>query len=227
VRVPALISLLPDKARHQIPPAAGLALATAVIILLLGLAFALSRETTYQSSVPLVLVPAPREQDDLATLLSSVERSGTIGTYVELISSADTLRGAGSPPVEIDVRAIPASRVVTVTAKGAKDEVTPAVEAVVTATEVRSRALGDLWRIRSLDRASAPVAEPPTTATMIGAVFVLAVLGGLFVFVAVSRVATPGGSRWPSLASREEANSRVARPVETAGSRASGRARKR
>jgi hypothetical protein len=189
VPVPTWLRALSEQLRRQPPAGVWLPALTAILILLGGLVFALFRPTTYQSTVELVLVPAPRQQDDLASLLSSVERSGTIGTYVELITSSDTLQAAGDPPVDVSVRAVPASRVITVTAKGDRAVVARAVEAVVDATQRRSSDLGDLWRLRRLQRASQPVAEAPTKPTIIGAVLLLSILGGLFVFVVVTRLA--------------------------------------
>src|SRR4051812_24497959 len=103
-------------------------LAVALAILVVGVAYAFARPAEYQSGATLVLTPSPNKPADQPTLLDSFQRSGTVGTYVELLASDDTLRRAGSPNVTLAVRAIPDSRALRLTTTGDKDVVRPALD---------------------------------------------------------------------------------------------------
>ncbi len=73
--------------------------AVGTVIFAAGVAYTLIRPITYQSDATMVLAPTPTKPSDLPNVLDSFQRSGTAGTYVELLASEDTKKRAGSPPV--------------------------------------------------------------------------------------------------------------------------------
>jgi capsular polysaccharide biosynthesis protein len=158
----------------------------ALAILIIGFAYAAAKPVQYESTGSLVLVPEPSDPRDLPQLLDSVQRSGTLGTYVELLSSGETLSNAGFSGADITVRAIPDTRVITVTAKGEDEDVSRVAEAVMTAGRKQARRLGDPWRLDGLAGASAPSAVPPTRAMVLAVSAVLALLAAVLVLVATN-----------------------------------------
>jgi hypothetical protein len=157
----------------------------ALAILIIGVAYAATKPVQYESTGSLVLVPQPSDPRDLPQLLDSVQRSGTLGTYVELLSSGETLRNAGFSGANITVRAIPDTRVITVTAKGEDERVSRVAAAVMIAGRNQARRLGDPWRLDGLANPSAPSAVPPTRAMVVAVSAVLALLAAVLVAVAM------------------------------------------
>ena len=131
------------------------ALLLAALVLSAGLSWALLRPVRYQSSATLVLAPAPVDSKAVPSLLDSYQRSGTIGTFVELLSSSDVWGRAGYPPVSITVRAIPDTRAINVRASGEQQRaVQPGLAAVIRAATASQGQLGDLWQLRVLEGVS-------------------------------------------------------------------------
>jgi len=162
--------------------------AVAAVIFAAGLAYELLRPAIYASSGSLVLSPLTEEESNLTNLLQGFERSGTMGTFVELIASDDTLQEAGDPPVTMTVRAVPDTRVIRVDVTGDREVVNPALSAVLVAARDRRAEVNDLWDLQTLEEASAPVAAPPSTMLVMLATIVLSVLGAAVVFILFARL---------------------------------------
>jgi hypothetical protein len=119
------------------------------------------------------------------------DRSGTLGTYVERISSDDTLEAAGSPPIEVEARSIPDTRVIEVFATAgdgeAAEEGLAAVMAVVTdepalLTAAERREM-DLWTVEPTEQPSEPARGGPSDTILVAASVALAALAGLLVLI--------------------------------------------
>ena len=163
----------------------GLAAIVALGILAAGSGYALLRPVSYESSAVVALAPrADVPTDDIPTLTGGFTNSAILGTYVELIASADTLREAGSPPVTVKARAVPASRVINVTAEGSSYEATrPGLVSVLQAAILSAQRLHDAWELRVLQTAQAPVAAGPSSGVIVVASLVLALFGVVLLFV--------------------------------------------
>jgi uncharacterized protein involved in exopolysaccharide biosynthesis len=162
---------------------------TALAIFLAGLGYALARTPSYQSSAALVLVPSPLSQDDVPSLIGTFNSSGSIGTYVELVASANTLAAAGSPPVGVAVRAVPDSRVVDVAVEGDEAVVQSALRRIVAVVEARQGSLRDAWTLETLEAPQPPQRIGPSTTVIVVAGALLAIVGAIFVLVAFARLA--------------------------------------
>jgi hypothetical protein len=161
-----------------------LAAIVALGILAAGSGYALVRPVSYESSAVVALVPrADIPTDDIPSLTGGFTNSAILGTYVELIASADTLREAGSPPVTIQARAVPASRVINVTAKGSYGATRAGLVSVLQAAILSAERLHDAWELRVLQTAQAPVAAGPSSGLIVAASVVLALFGVVLLFV--------------------------------------------
>jgi hypothetical protein len=178
-------------------PAILLAGLMGLAILLAGLAYASVRSPSYRSDASLVLVPTPPDPNDVPSLIGSFNSSGSIGTYVELVASADTLRAAGSPPIGVAARAIPDSRVISVHAEGDQNVVQPALRRILAVVQTQQASLKDAWTLQTLQAPQPAEQTGPSTSTVVVAAILLAILGAIFVLVVLSRLASlgrlPGG----------------------------------
>jgi uncharacterized protein involved in exopolysaccharide biosynthesis len=166
-----------------------LAVGVATAIIAAGAAYALVRPVNYESSSKVVLVPTAQSPADLSSVLDSFERSGTAGTYVELIGSGDTLKQAGSPPVTVSVRSIPDTRAIDVTASSRyKSIVRPALESVVTTSQKRQTELNDPWTLKVIETASSPSRTGPSTVLILLSAILLAMLGAVAVLAFIGRL---------------------------------------
>jgi len=161
--------------------------AVALIIFVAGTGYALLRNQEYKSCSALALVPDLKDPRDIGNLTSSFNNSGTIGTYVEYIASSDTLKRAGSPNVSLAVRGVPDTRVIDVCTQGKQSAVQPALASVVDVVRANQRELNDAWNLDVIQGAQTAEKTGPDTALILGASALLALLGGLFVFVMLSR----------------------------------------
>lgn len=173
------------------------ALAAAVAVLVAGVAFTLVRDREYESVATVVLSPSSAEPERISSLLESFERSGTLGTYVELMASDDTTAEARSLGVDITVRAVPDTRAIRLIAEGGREEVQPALRAVIAATRARQTALSDLFRLELLESPSPPTLAGPGTSLLLLATLFLAAFAA-FAVVAVLRRLAPPDSRRPA-----------------------------
>jgi len=159
----------------------------ALAVLAAGTAYTLLAPAQYQSTGAVVLSPAPGNGGNVPDLLGGFERSGTIGSFVELIASDDLVRRAGNPPVDVGVRALPETRVIRVTTEGGKDVVAPALTALLITAQRDQATLRSLWDLNVLESASPPQRAGSPASYMLAATFILAVLAWLFVFVLLRR----------------------------------------
>jgi hypothetical protein len=167
----------------------GLAAIVALGILVAGSGYALLRPVSYESSAVVALAPrADIPSDDIPSLTGGFTNSAILGTYVELIASADTVREAGSPPVTVQARAVPASRVINVTAKGSYEATRPGLVSVLKTAILSAPRLHDAWELRVLQTAQAPVASGPSSNLIVAASLVLAVFGVVLLFVVLRRL---------------------------------------
>lgn len=170
------------------------ALATGILVLLIGLVFTVARGRDYESVATVVLSPTATETGEITTLLESFERSGTQGTYVELMASDDTTAEATAMGVSITVRAIPNTRAIRLTATGGEEEVVPALESTIAATEARQKSLSDLFALQILESPSSPTLSGPGTGLLLFATLLLAVFAAIGVVVILRRLG-PGSRR--------------------------------
>jgi hypothetical protein len=173
-------------------PAILLAALTGLAIFLAGIAYAAVRSPSYDSVASLVLVPTPANPNDVPSLIGTFNSSGSIGTYVELVASADTLAAAGSPPVSVAARAVPDARVIDVHTEGDKDAVQPALRRIVAAVESNQASLKDAWTLQTLQVPQPPTSTGPGRTLIVVAAFLLALLGAAFVLIVFSRLASLG-----------------------------------
>lgn len=144
----------------------------------------------------MVLVPASEDPGDIAAALDGFDRSGTMGTVVEMISSPDTLRRAGEPDVDLTVRAVPDTRVIQLHVRGDREAVRPALEEVMRSSGSRLGELRDLWQLRVLASAGSASPAPPGTPLLLVATLALAVLGAIATWVLLTRSIL--GTAWTS-----------------------------
>ena len=164
------------------------AAAVALLVLVAGLAYTFTRSTDYKSEATLLLAPkrdTPR--DVLSSVLDSYGRSGTGGTYVEMISSADTLREAKAFGTTVAVRAVPDTRTIGVTVTGPEDVVQPTLNRLIRASQTRQAELRDVWELQVLESPSAPTVAGISNAALLGATVLMAILAALFVLVVLGR----------------------------------------
>jgi hypothetical protein len=167
------------------------ALAAALAVLFAGVAFTVIRDRNHESIATVVLSPSSDEPDRIASLLESFERSGTQGTYVELMASDDTTAAARAMGVEITVRSVPDTRAIRLIAVGDEEDVQPALESVINATKERQSALRDLFVLEALEAPSAPGDAGPSTGLLLAATLLLSAFAALTVLVILRRVAPP------------------------------------
>ena len=169
-----------------------IAASVATAILAAGSLYAVVRPVRYESHATVVLAPTPSNPKDVPTLLGSFTQSGTAGTYVQLLSSRDTLRLAGSPPVDITVRAIPATRSLEVKSKSRfREAVQPAIASLIAAAKRRQVELKDPWELRVLEQPSSPDEVGAGTGVILIATALLGLLGALLVFAIAGRLGVP------------------------------------
>jgi hypothetical protein len=166
-----------------------LAVVVALAILAAGSTYALVRPTNFESTAVVALTPrGDIATDEIPSLVGSFANSATIGTYVELITSKDTWQQAGSPPVTVEARAVPASRVINVTAVGREAVVRPALVSLLRAATLAQQELHDVWELRLLQTAQPPVASGPGPKVIVTGSLVLAAFGVVLLFVVLRQL---------------------------------------
>jgi hypothetical protein len=169
--------------------------AVATVIFAAGVGYALVRPNTYESGATVVLAATPTNPADLPGVLDSFQRSGTLGTYVELLASEDIKRDAGSPPVTVKVSSVPDTRAIHVNATGSdKNIVQPALRSVLTAAQQQQGRLQDLWQLRTLQEPTAPSQAGTSSSLILIASFLLAMLGAISTWTLLRRYGSGGGS---------------------------------
>jgi hypothetical protein len=167
------------------------ALVAGLAVLAAGIVFTVVHTRPYESVASVVLSPQTNEPDRIASLLESFERSGTMGTYVELMSSDDTTAEARAQGVTITVQSIPATRAIRLIAEGDEDAVKPALRSVIANTLARQNTLRGLFTLRILEKPSEPVLAGPANSLLLIATLLLAVFAFVAVLVILRRVAPP------------------------------------
>ncbi|MEA2347516.1 MAG: hypothetical protein QOG62_1303 [Thermoleophilaceae bacterium] len=157
---------------------------TAVLVLFVGVAFAVIRPVALQSSAKIVLVPVTNHHSTLPSILDGYDSSGAGGSRVELLGSADTLAAAGNPALDLTVRAIPDTRVIDLEATGSTADVQADLGRVMEAARTDAPEIDDLWRMETLQSPSVPVAAPPTDLMVLAATILLAALFGVMAMLA-------------------------------------------
>jgi hypothetical protein len=163
---------------------AWLTLFVVVCILAVGLTYSVVRPKTWESVATVTLVPTPANAADVPDVLDSFERSGVAGTYVELLTSHDTLARAGSPPVDVKASAVQGARAIRVTTSSSDREVVrPALSAILGAAVQEQAKLQDVWTISILETPNAPKKADLPTGLFLVAIVILALLGGISTWV--------------------------------------------
>ena len=129
---------------------------SAAIACLFGLAivvaaafYLLLHPVTYRSDAELAV--APRSSGfRSSTVISTVDSSGAVGTYAEILAATDP-KDLGFRQVTTKVRTVPASRAIQITAESkSKGAVRPALEKILRTVSVRESALPDLWTLNAI-----------------------------------------------------------------------------
>src|SRR4051794_24671243 len=173
------------------------AVLASLVILGAGVAYAVLRPATYQSTSRLVLVPKAKSLNDISNLTSSFSSSGTAETLVELIASKDTVKSAGADGLDVGVRAIPSSRVIAVNVAGGDEKrLQPALDRLLETARQEQTRLNDAWGAEVLEGAQTPSRSGPSAGLVLLATLLLAVFGGVLVLVALQRFGTPPQQVW-------------------------------
>lgn len=192
------------------------ALVTAVVVLVVGVVFTLARDRDYESFATVVLSPAGTDPERVSSLLESFERSGTLGTYVELMASDDTTREARDLGVDITVRSVPDTRTIRLTGVGEEEDVQPALQSVISATQGKQATLADLFTLGVLEQPSEPEQSGPDPGLLLAATALLAgfaALAVLLILRQLDRPAPPSGRSRPAERGRSD---RERRPTASA-----------
>jgi hypothetical protein len=124
------------------------------VVVLIGAAlYLLLHPITYRSDAEVTVTP--RNQGfSSARVASTLETSGAVGTFAEVLSTIDP-EELGFKGVTAKVRPVPASRALKVTTWSKdKGEVRPALRRVLASAGTRESALLDVWRLRLIERPS-------------------------------------------------------------------------
>jgi uncharacterized protein involved in exopolysaccharide biosynthesis len=165
-----------------------LSLAVAAIVLVAAVLYIAQRDETWQSSAKVVLVPHISDSSERGMALGSWDGSASIGTYEELIGSSDVLEQANDVSTSVDVRPVPDSRVLDVTATGPRETVQSDLDAILSAAKDRGFRFNDLWTLQVLDAPSAPTTAGASTLALILAALAVAVVAGLAAFVLIGAI---------------------------------------
>jgi uncharacterized protein involved in exopolysaccharide biosynthesis len=160
----------------------------AILVFAAGLAYTAVRHVHYQSTAELVLVPTPSSAPEIANLTSSFDNSGTLGTYVEYISSINPEPTPSSPPVSVSVRGVPDTRAISVTTTGARDIVQGALQNVITLAQTQAPSLNDAWSLHVLKNASPPSKSGPSRVTILLGSALIGLLAAILLFIGLERL---------------------------------------
>lgn len=159
------------------------ALMTALLVIAFGVAYLLQRPDRWTSTAAIVLVPSGARVEDRATIIESFARSGITGTAVEYLSGPEVWRRAGRPVGDLEVRAVPDTRVIDLTLTGPeRRRVTGDLDEVLRTGVDRQSELGDPWRMQILAPASDPEHAGPAAPLVLGATVLLALMAALAVW---------------------------------------------
>jgi hypothetical protein len=178
--------------------------AAALLVLLAGATYALTRAPSYESSASVVLVPKRDAPHDFRTFVGGDTIAATAGTYLELLSSPSTLTEAGFRGVHLSASDVPDTSVLSsgsltlsidVTTRSRQRRlVQPALSAVIATARRHEGELDDLWDIRTVSSPSAPTRLGPTRGRILSASVLLSLLAAL----SLSTLIRYFGSAWPA-----------------------------
>jgi len=161
-----------------------LALGAVAIVFISGVFYVALRGETWQSTAKMLVSPRAHPSAARSSALGSWGSSGSIGTYEELLTSTGVRERANlSNPV--DVRPVPDSRVIEVTASGDRTTVRRDLHAIIAAAKSRAHRLHDLFSLQTLDAPGAPTTSGPGALTLLLATLALAVVAAVATFVLV------------------------------------------
>lgn len=161
----------------------------ALAVLVAGTIYAAQPRRTYQSQMSFVLAPKHHLGSAIrAGLIESFANSSAAGTYVEVFADH-----SGSAPhgVSITSRAVPDTRVITLTASGPRGSVVPGLHAVAIGALADQSVLADLWSLTPLKNPSQPVLTGISQRVLMLVTILLALLAAAAVAVGVSQVLAP------------------------------------
>lgn len=177
----------------------------ATAVLATGVGYALTRQTTWEAHGSVYLVPSVEDPFTRSTLLDAFQRSGTIGTYVELLTS-ETLRArASARDIGLRVSAVPDSRVISLRASGNAKRVQTGLAALQRAALEPEAQIGDGWELRLGQPASAPLRRDTATHIVVLAAVMLAALAALVASVLLERLFPPPVAVAPARSAEDEA----------------------
>jgi hypothetical protein len=180
--------VLPDSKGARRAVLAGAMLA-AFAVLVAGTIYAAKPRRTYESQMSFVLAPKHHLGSAIrAGLLESFANSSAAGTYVELFANHASSAPQG---VSITSRAVPDTRVITLTASGPRGSVVPGLHGVAIRALTDQSALADLWSLTPLKNPSPPVLTGISQNVLMLVTILLAVLAAAAVAVGVSQVLAP------------------------------------
>jgi hypothetical protein len=171
--------------------AAVAAAVTAVVVIVVGVVFTLARDRDYQSFATVVLSPDGSDPERVSSLLESFERSGTLGTYVELMASDDTTSEARGLGVDVTVRSVPDTRTIRLTGVGEQQDVQPALRSVIATTQSKQATLADLFALGVLEQPSEPEQSGPADGLLLAATALLAGFAALAVLLILRQLERP------------------------------------
>lgn len=173
-----------------------MAVLVAAIVVAAGLVYVAKRGETWQSTASVVVSPRDHPSSDRSSALATWGNSESNGTYEELLGSSDVLNQAQVAD-SVDVRPVPDSRVIEVTASGARETVQGDLRAILVAAKSRGHGLNDLWTLQTLDAPSAPTTAGPSTLALLLAALALATVAGVAAFVLLGALGTTMWQRTP------------------------------
>jgi hypothetical protein len=189
------------------------ALGAAALVMLAGVAYVELRSVDYTSQAKVILEPTGRTSPERTTAIGTFLNSGTLGTYVELLSSGPTLEQPKYASVDVKARAIVGAsaggsngntRVIKVIATSTDAALLePALRSLLASVLKRQPQFRDIWELRVLQGPSSPEAAPPTSKAILQGTLVLALLAAVIVWTLFRRDDSTAGARFrPRMANR-------------------------
>jgi hypothetical protein len=139
--------------------------------------------------------------------------SGTLGTYVELLSTAPILEQPKFSTVRVKARAVVGAsaggsngntRIIRVIATSTDAALLqPALRSLLASASQRQTQLRDIWQLRVVSQPTSPEVAPPTSKSILKGTLVLALLAALIVLTLFRRDDSTAGARFrPRVANR-------------------------
>jgi hypothetical protein len=189
------------------------ALGAAALVMLAGVAYVGLRSPDYTSHAKVILEPTGRTHADRATAVGTLIGSDTLGTYVEVLSTAPTLEQSKYSSVDVKARAVVGAsaggsngntRIIRVIATSTDAALLqPALRSLLASASQRQTQLRDIWQLRVVSQPTSPEVAPPTSKSILKGTLVLALLAALIVWTLFRRGDSTAGARFrPRVANR-------------------------